>query len=575
MAVAASTLGWSRPPELRVVSPPDPSVDRLLERALELLGTPYVFGGQGRVGYDCSSFVCRVYGQSGWALPRVSRDQVRAGRAVALDAIAAGDLLFFAEPGRPISHVGIYLGGGEMVHASSGRGEVVVADVSSRWFRRRLVAARRILADGAADPLPEVEATELVEHAGPNAPALFLERARPWRDPDLGVALPPLGGTGVGARAHAVVEGERATLLLVPELSLQHPPWALEVTAGVPIEVPFDGPVTLGPTDDAWSLATRFLRRARLGLPGARLELALERGRSFDVGRSGFAKDILPSTGAGGLPGLTTRPSPLSAFAAFRGRRLGLELLVDDVVRPQLAAVAGAFSPFPWLALDLTAAGAASGFVPDRRGALGGLAAGLEIGWRDGDRGRIRLRAEGQGLSWDGGPPSVGAEMELSARVGFDRGRVRLGLDLFGAWVGPSGVYDPFGPVLFAAPTALAAALDAAPGERARLGGQVVVRHRDLAVRAQVAKGVGRAASPYDDTLLIGVDLGTVSLGRHQALTLAVGYAGRAVLAAEDRADALTGSARLRLSRFASLEALAQIGAVSSAGVGLAVAWVP
>ncbi|MBK8012606.1 MAG: C40 family peptidase [Deltaproteobacteria bacterium] len=135
-----------RPPELRVrKGPPATEFEEVRDLAFAYLDRPYVMGGVGSPAFDCSGFVCRVYAESGYAIPRVSRDQAKAGVEVPLDALEPGDLVFFAEDGAPISHVGMYLGDGQLVHASSGSGRVVVSNFNARWFQERLVRARRLL----------------------------------------------------------------------------------------------------------------------------------------------------------------------------------------------------------------------------------------------------------------------------------------------------------------------------------------------------------------------------------------------------------------------------------------------
>jgi len=84
--------------------------------ARKYLGVPYVWGGTDPAhGLDCSGLVQRVYADLGYTLPRVSGDQAQAGRPVAgLDQAQPGDILAF---GSPVHHVGIYIGGGQMIEA--------------------------------------------------------------------------------------------------------------------------------------------------------------------------------------------------------------------------------------------------------------------------------------------------------------------------------------------------------------------------------------------------------------------------------------------------------------------------
>ena len=113
--------------------------------AREWLGTPYHWGGRIRAGADCSGFVQAVYALHGLRLPRDSRDQLAAGPRLPddLDHAATGrpgDLWFFAWDGRPVSHVGICLDEGRMIHASETRGVVAIDRMGEGEFGRRLAA---------------------------------------------------------------------------------------------------------------------------------------------------------------------------------------------------------------------------------------------------------------------------------------------------------------------------------------------------------------------------------------------------------------------------------------------------
>lgn len=110
-----------------------------LKFALKQIGDRYVFGAAGLVTWDCSGLTMRAYQAAGVSLPHSSAAQSRMGKKVSLNAIKPGDLLFF---GRPVSHVGIYLGGGKMVHAPRSGSRVKVAE-SGSLGSKRLVGARR------------------------------------------------------------------------------------------------------------------------------------------------------------------------------------------------------------------------------------------------------------------------------------------------------------------------------------------------------------------------------------------------------------------------------------------------
>jgi len=109
---------------------------QIVSVAKKYLGAPYRWGATGPNSFDCSGFTSYVYRQVGVSLPRVSRDQINAGERVSRKDLAPGDLVFF---GSPIHHVGMYVGGGMMIHAPSS-GDVVKI---SPAFRSNYVGACR------------------------------------------------------------------------------------------------------------------------------------------------------------------------------------------------------------------------------------------------------------------------------------------------------------------------------------------------------------------------------------------------------------------------------------------------
>jgi cell wall-associated NlpC family hydrolase len=132
---------------------------RSLEQAIvghvrAALGSPYRLGGKDASGFDCSGLIQSAYAAQGFPLPRISRDQARAGREVPRDrdALRPGDILAFASDGRTVTHVGMYIGNGRFIHsAGAGVRESVLdeRDPDGRWYLRRWVAARRVLPDPA------------------------------------------------------------------------------------------------------------------------------------------------------------------------------------------------------------------------------------------------------------------------------------------------------------------------------------------------------------------------------------------------------------------------------------------
>jgi cell wall-associated NlpC family hydrolase len=116
---------------------------QLTRSALRFLGVPYVFGGTTSSGFDCSGFVQHVFALLGMSLPRTADAQYDFGHP-AIGGPRLGDLVFFDTYGG-VSHVGIYLGHGKFVHASSSHG-VEVSHLSESYWAARYVGAKRLIA---------------------------------------------------------------------------------------------------------------------------------------------------------------------------------------------------------------------------------------------------------------------------------------------------------------------------------------------------------------------------------------------------------------------------------------------
>ncbi|NOZ57187.1 MAG: C40 family peptidase [Calditrichaeota bacterium] len=112
----------------------------------QFLGAPYVWGGTSPQGVDCSGLVVAVYSQTfGMDLPHSAAALFRMGSPVSRRRLRFGDLVFFSTKGGPgPEHVGIYLGKGVFVHASTSQG-VVVERLDRPYFKRRWVGARRLV----------------------------------------------------------------------------------------------------------------------------------------------------------------------------------------------------------------------------------------------------------------------------------------------------------------------------------------------------------------------------------------------------------------------------------------------
>ena len=116
----------------------------VIATAKKYIGVPYLWGGATPSGFDCSGFVQYVFKAHGISLPRVSRDQYTAGYAVSRSNLKPGDLVFFNTSGSGVSHLGIYLGNDQFIHASTSKG-VIIAQLNSSYWSGRYIGARRVL----------------------------------------------------------------------------------------------------------------------------------------------------------------------------------------------------------------------------------------------------------------------------------------------------------------------------------------------------------------------------------------------------------------------------------------------
>lgn len=115
----------------------------ILKTAYSMLGVPYMFGGISPGGFDCSGFVCYVFGKAGISLPRMADLQFEAVTHVPRSNLKTGDLVFFETYCPGPSHVGIYVGDGKFIHASCSKG-ISVAEVFTGYWGARYLGAGRV-----------------------------------------------------------------------------------------------------------------------------------------------------------------------------------------------------------------------------------------------------------------------------------------------------------------------------------------------------------------------------------------------------------------------------------------------
>jgi cell wall-associated NlpC family hydrolase len=132
----------------RAIATPDPEqLDSPKFHALLALGMPYHFGGRSpETGFDCSGLVAHVFERAwGMLLPRSAHEQAAVGKPIRrLNELEPGDLVFYNTRNSPFSHVGIYLGGGQFIHAPRPGQRVRVEHVDSPYWKARFNGARRL-----------------------------------------------------------------------------------------------------------------------------------------------------------------------------------------------------------------------------------------------------------------------------------------------------------------------------------------------------------------------------------------------------------------------------------------------
>lgn len=127
---------------------------QVLAKAEEYLGTPYQFGNKNTKRTDCSGFTQQVFSEFGVELPRSASEQSRYGKKIDVKDLQVGDLLFYRTYKKGPSHVAIYAGNGQIIHASYRAKRVQYDAFDKRYYKQRFLYAKRIV-------LNEVTPTEI------------------------------------------------------------------------------------------------------------------------------------------------------------------------------------------------------------------------------------------------------------------------------------------------------------------------------------------------------------------------------------------------------------------------------
>lgn len=123
--------------------------EKVLSRAKEFLGTPYGFGDKDGDRTDCSGFTQQVYKSFGIKLPHSATEQALLGESVSMNELQVGDLLFYRTYKSDPSHVAIYAGNGQIIHASYAAGRVQYDSIEKGYYKNRFMYARRIAFNNA------------------------------------------------------------------------------------------------------------------------------------------------------------------------------------------------------------------------------------------------------------------------------------------------------------------------------------------------------------------------------------------------------------------------------------------
>lgn len=562
------------------------SFDVLRDSALSYLGRPYVTGGVGSPGFDCSGLVCRVFAEGGYALPRVSRDQARVGREVPLDQIVPGDILVFtaSKTSKRINHVGIYLGGGEMLHASTGQGRVVVSPLSQDWYQDRLVGARRILPDPgmtgtSSAVIAQAMVTELEEHDGPSALLPMLKLPADLPSPMTGAALADYGATAIGIRLAGVTERKRPGFVIAPEATLTVEDWALAITVAAPLRLDPDVGPTFGSFEDAADVL-RFVRGVSLGLPGADLELRLTRFGDLSLARGALVDRFQPAAAVQGVAGLTVSRTPLSLFGAWRGSDLELELTIDDVTAPGVfggsaytTLIAGWLRGGAALVTDQRASRGLTRTGLDLRRAILASEAGLVLDAIATPAWTLELAALGA-LEQASGDTGLAGALRLDAEYRFARGGTRaLSVRFEGARAGARYLEAPFSATYAASRAATYRAIEDSL-DRFTLGGEVELRLGRLVLAGGHHDAVGEGGRAFDRRSFGLAELRDLDLFGTTLVDLRLSWATRGLLTPE-AVDVVHGGLRVRFESWLFAEAYLARAEGFEGGVGLSAAFLP
>jgi hypothetical protein len=546
---------------------------RIVARGRHFVGRPYVSGGNGHPGFDCSGLVQRLYAEEGYFLPRVSRRQARAGRKVDAGAMRPGDLLFFADAGAPVSHVGIYAGDGRMLHASTNQGKVVIASLRIRWFRERLVSVRRIVGASSLQTRTASLAAGTGMDAEPDLPpGLYGVGQR--RRVHVGPSLFEPEDTSLGVRLHTGVQRERFGLSVVPEFALRSRKIGATLSFAVPVRIESSGGATLGRFETPGDYV-RFVREIRIGRPDTKVELRL--GRTGDLTLSdGFVMNgFVPAYAVSGVTGLSVEQAPLHLSGAIRLKKVETEIAIDDAIDPGLVGLGFRYRPFG------SEMGVSFSAVTDQRSenlqgarrAIWAGTMGLFFGLPLGADFTTNLLVEGELAQAEG---RNGGAFRAVAEVGYRPEETAFGLEtrLGGGYLGAGTLESPFGPTYAASKGAHFDALRSS-GDRFFLSGELLLSYGPTTLGISYTDGMGTQSVALDRSIRAELTVSDEQMWSRYGFEAFFRGAVRGVGILQDPPFVLSGGLRYGLLSFLDLEAFVERGPVWAGGIGVSMQWMP